>query len=404
MFDPRVTVLAEELVQLARRITAGIGPECPGAVADELFSKLALVAEQVDLGLCAAAERVDRSLVWQVDGSASTNAHLCNATGHSRGWVSARLSTGRALAESLPVTRQVWADGKIGLDQARIIRSAVEHLNDELTSEIERHLAELAGAVPIAGLKQVAEHVRQAAAPEDSQERDRQRFHQQYVDLAETFGGFRLTGWLNTEHGALLRTALESFTPKPDQACDKASIEQPPATPKLRRALGLIELARQAVTHQGCGKNSPARPTVVLTLPYEDFKARFGAADVENGGVVAATAVRRLACEANVIALQLNADGEAVELGRKRRTVTPAQRVLLNYRDKGCTFTGCDRPPAWSDAHHLIEWADGGLSNLDNYTLLCHRHHHLMHEGGWTHSGKPGIDLRFHPPDIRRRC
>jgi hypothetical protein len=53
-------------------------------------------------------------------------------------------------------------------------------------------------------------------------------------------------------------------------------------------------------------------------------------------------------------------------------------------------------------AHHLVHWADGGPTDLDNLVLLCHAHHTLLHEGGWGTSGHPARELRFHDPGGQR--
>ncbi|HEX2030748.1 MAG TPA: HNH endonuclease signature motif containing protein [Actinomycetota bacterium] len=53
------------------------------------------------------------------------------------------------------------------------------------------------------------------------------------------------------------------------------------------------------------------------------------------------------------------------------------------------------------NAHHLVHWADGGGTDLDNLVLLCWAHHRLIHEGGWKMTGHPARDLRFH--DARGR-
>ena len=56
----------------------------------------------------------------------------------------------------------------------------------------------------------------------------------------------------------------------------------------------------------------------------------------------------------------LDPAGGVVSYGRTKRLVPPAMRLALAGRDRGCTFPGCDRPPGWTEAHHLIAWADGG--------------------------------------------
>jgi hypothetical protein len=30
-----------------------------------------------------------------------------------------------------------------------------------------------------------------------------------------------------------------------------------------------------------------------------------------------------------------------------------------------------------------MHWGRGGTTDLDNLVLLCHRHHWMVHEGGW---------------------
>ena len=95
-------------------------------------------------------------------------------------------------------------------------------------------------------------------------------------------------------------------------------------------------------------------------------------------------AVARVACDAQLTALLLDEHGVVVDLGRTRRLFTPQQRRLLAARDGGCRWVGCDRPPAHTDAHHLISWLDGGATDLANALLLCRHHHRAVHENGWT--------------------
>ncbi len=73
--------------------------------------------------------------------------------------------------------------------------------------------------------------------------------------------------------------------------------------------------------------------------------------------------------------------GAIVDLGRRQRAFSRAQRRALVHRDRGCVFPGCDRGPRWCDAHHLQPWEEDGLTDLVNGALLCRRHHQLVHKG-----------------------
>ena len=73
---------------------------------------------------------------------------------------------------------------------------------------------------------------------------------------------------------------------------------------------------------------------------------------------------------------------QPLEVGRATRVVSAAQRAALAVRDGGCRFPGCDRPPAWCEAHHLRHWLHGGATDLANLVLLCRAHHRAVHEGG----------------------
>ncbi|HVG66053.1 MAG TPA: HNH endonuclease signature motif containing protein [Actinomycetota bacterium] len=89
---------------------------------------------------------------------------------------------------------------------------------------------------------------------------------------------------------------------------------------------------------------------------------------------------------------------QPLEVGRTSRVVTPAQRAALVVRDGGCAFPGCDRPPAWCEAHHLRHWLHGGPTNLANLALLCRAHHRAVHEGGWRLTRGPDGRLTATPP------
>jgi HNH endonuclease len=75
------------------------------------------------------------------------------------------------------------------------------------------------------------------------------------------------------------------------------------------------------------------------------------------------------------------APAQPLDVGRASRVVTPAQRSALAVRDGGCVVPDCDRPLAWCEGHHLVHWADGGPTDLENLALVCRAHHRAVHEG-----------------------
>jgi hypothetical protein len=98
------------------------------------------------------------------------------------------------------------------------------------------------------------------------------------------------------------------------------------------------------------------------------------------GGITRETAAR-LACDAMVVGIIRGAGGVVLAHGRRRRTVSAAQRRALGIRDGQCQFPSCTRT-SHLEAHHVRHWAHGGRTDLDNLILLCRFHHMACHEGG----------------------
>jgi len=110
--------------------------------------------------------------------------------------------------------------------------------------------------------------------------------------------------------------------------------------------------------------------------------------------------VRRLCCDGAVVALIEDADGTALDAGRRQRVVSTALRRAVFARDAGCVFPGCHHT-RFLDAHHIHHWADGGETTLDNVICLCTTHHRLVHEGGFAIQRNGDGAYYFTRPDGR---
>jgi uncharacterized protein DUF222/HNH endonuclease len=156
-------------------------------------------------------------------------------------------------------------------------------------------------------------------------------------------------------------------------------------TPPQRRADALVEICQLTLRTGKLPDDGGEPPQVAVTVPYDLLTRTLGGAVTDTGDRMSAATVRRTACDAKILPVVLGGAGQILDVGRARRLATGALRRALHIRDRGCTFPHCDRPPRWTDAHHLVTWAAGGPTTLDNMVLLCRHHHRLIHHptAGW---------------------
>jgi len=156
---------------------------------------------------------------------------------------------------------------------------------------------------------------------------------------------------------------------------DDASAE----TPWPSRADGMVRLAESFLAdHHGSG-SAGERFQVMVHLDQEVLAADGAwSATLEDGTRVSAEALRRVACDCGLVAV--GHDGEALNIGRRARSIPPALRRALMLRDHGCAFPGCPHT-RFLHAHHIQHWLHGGATSLENLALLCTlcRYRHKVH-------------------------
>jgi hypothetical protein len=123
-------------------------------------------------------------------------------------------------------------------------------------------------------------------------------------------------------------------------------------------------------------------------LPIETLRAETGGiAWLDDGTPITGDTARRMACDAGITRVITGGRSEILDLGRLTPVPSAAQRRAVTLRDGACTFAGCNTPSGRCQVHHIIHYGrgrtTGGSTDLANLTLLCCRHHHLVHEGGF---------------------
>jgi hypothetical protein len=169
-----------------------------------------------------------------------------------------------------------------------------------------------------------------------------------------------------------------------------------------RRADALVLMAETVLQHGAAELPAAERHQVVL---HVDASALAGATqdarcELEHGPAIAVESARRMLCDASIVALHEDSDGNPLNVGRKTRAIPTALRRALQSRDRGCRFPACAHKHV-TDAHHIHHWVNGGETKLDNLVLLCRVHHRLVHEEGFCVE-HTATGLAFRAPDGRR--
>jgi hypothetical protein len=159
------------------------------------------------------------------------------------------------------------------------------------------------------------------------------------------------------------------------------------------------ELCRPAPTP--AGYSQPAIPDVyvhidLITLLHGPHAGTIS--ELSNGVPIPVSTIRRLCCDANIIPIVLNGNGELLDVGREHRTATRAQRRALRALYRTCAHPHCTVPFDNCRIHHIQPWEHGGRTDLRNMIPLCEAHHHQVHEGGWTITMTPNRHTTWHHP------
>jgi hypothetical protein len=319
-------------------------------------------------------------------------AYRCGVTRREAGEY---LRVAEALQE-LPATRTAFSRGELTFTKVRALTRVA-------TASTEEVLIDLAGALTASQLERALRVYRRIAV-EDARETHELEFVDYHFDED---GSLYLRARLAAEDGTMLVKALDAarervLERRREQRAAAARAAEEDDASSLHaqtrdRSLSVETFAELAGTalaaSPGVHSPEPARIVVHVDAAALTTDGR-GRSELEDGPEIAPETARRLGCDAELVA-QVERDGLPLGVARKRRTVPPALRRLLEARDdQTCCFPGCERR-RHLQAHHRTHWAHGGETSLDNLVLLCFHHHRLVHEGGFTIEDDPQHGLRF---------
>ena len=414
--DRGVAVIAGALTDLDEVSLIGLDQDATAASLVEIAAAEARLGELKHRVLAhASSVRVE-----EATGAATTATWLARAT---RTTVrSSRRAVHLATAlETYQRLREGYAAGRVNTEQAEVIARALDALPTDIPNTVkadaEQRLVELAAHHDACDLRVLGDRVLDVVAPAVADAHEAARLEAEERAAARKTmltmtpdGQGSVHGRFTVPelHAGMLRKQLLALV-----VHDKPALTSTPATageqeegerPEPVKAATAVELGAAfcELLERLDGSHVPEMSTgatVVVTMTLETLAGGLAAATLDTGDRIAAHTARRLACEAGIIPVVLDGRREVLDVGRRKRLFTRAQRIALATRDKGCTAAGC-RTAAWfCHAHHDQPWATGGTTDLTNGRLLCPTHHRTAHD--------PRYDTRVladHQIEFTLRC
>jgi Domain of unknown function (DUF222) len=359
-----------------------------GVVLTEAFA----LADRLNAKLLAAVGEHDAAEVWRNDGATSMTAWLRHHTRQSGRQAARCTKTARRLRE-LPVTAAAYRDGVLSGGQVQAIVANLKDRTVGLFAEHETQLVPDLAALSVGDTATAMQDWAQRAQALIGDDPD-PAVPERSLHLSRILDGRReLSGSFDPEGGAVIDTALRL-------AASRDVDGEPARSRAQRRADALVDVCRRFLDHQHDHRGGRHRPHLNVVTTLHDLE-RQGHGRLVDGSVLDAATVQRLFCDAGVHRVVTHGRSSILDYGTTTRTVPANLYNALVIRDRHCRFPGCDRPPEWTEAHHVRWVTHGGATALDNLALQCSRHQHLLHTPGWDAKLLPDATLEITDPQGR---
>ncbi|OBB98731.1 HNH endonuclease signature motif containing protein [Mycobacterium sp. 852002-40037_SCH5390672] len=309
-----------------------------------------------------------------------------------------RALTGEPLAPQLSATAAGQRAGLIGDGHVKVIRGFFAHLPAEVDistrQAAEADLADKAGGYRPEELAKYAQRVMDWLNP-DGEFSDAERARKRAITLGrQEFDGMsRITGLVTPELRAAIEAMLAKLAapgacnpadeaPVVDTTPDEDAVRRDSRSQAQRNHDGFLAGLRGLFASGKLGQHNGLPVSIVVTTTLQDLEAATGKGLTAGGTLVPMSDVIRWAGHAHHY-LAIFDKGRSLALYHTKRLASPAQRIMLYAKDRGCTKPGCDAPGYHSQVHHVQGWAATRRTDINDLTLACGPDNRLA-ENGWT--------------------
>ena len=325
--------------------------------------------------------------------------------------------TGAPLPPVLEATAAAQADGRITPEHVEVIRKAVNKLPgfvDAATAEqFEADVVRIASGAGPKATDDAAELELFLLDQDGPEPDDTERVRKRGLTKSRQ-GRDGMTAWtadLTPEAAAVWEAIFAKYAapgmcnPDDDEPCTsgtptQAQIDNDHRSLAQRQHDALLVVGRIALMSGELGQLNGLPVTVIVRTTLQDLESRAGIGTTGGGTRLPIKDVIRMGAHAtHYLAIFDRATGAALDLFRTRRVASAAQRIMLIGREGGCTKPGCPVGAYGCQVHHVTaDWADGGLTNINDLGLACPPDNRSVKDGGWTTSMNTRHEVEWTPP------
>src|SRR5580698_11031439 len=374
------------------------------AIEHALINQLAEQADATELGGKLPSALANRLRISRAE--AARRVHEAADLGERKAL------NGEALPPVLPATAAAQRNGDLGAGHVVVIRGFWHRLPDfvdpETRAKAEAQLARLAGEHRPDELAKLADKLTDCLNPDgDFTDTDRARRRGITIGKQDLDGMSPISGYLNPEARATLDAVYAKLAapgmcnPDDIEPCisgtpSQAAIQGDTRSTSQRHHDALVAAGRALLASGDLGQHNGLPASIIVTTTLQELEAGAGKALTGGGTLLPMSDVIRLGSHAHHY-LAIFEHGTALALYHTKRLASPAQRIVLYAKDRGCSFPGCSVPGYLCEVHHCNPWATNPVTDVNDLTLACGPNHKLA-EQGWTTRKNAHGDTEWIPP------
>ena len=306
------------------------------------------------------------------DGYTSLAAWIAHRCGLAWGRAKHVIGIARNLAE-MPQTQAAFTAGEVDLIAVRLLVKARAR-NVELFGRDEKILVDAARDLTPRDFSKAIAYWVDAADAEAAVADAAELYARRRLHLSSTFQDMvAVDGELDPESGQVVSTAVAALVDSWNR--DNTDTR----TAAQRRADALVDICRYYLDYADTPQTGGKKPHVSLVVDLERVLGGEGRSEYPDGTIITREAALRILCDCSISRIITKGASEVLDVGRRTRTVSAAQRRALAIMYPTCRWPGCDRDFKWCDIHHEVPWVEGGRTDLKHLGPYCRPHHIAKH-------------------------